>query len=197
MRISLHRCVILCLVKNIMYLTIFTVQYFMMKKLKNSFFNRPTLLVAEQLLGKVLVFKKYQAIITETEAYMGFDDPASHASKGRTPRTQLMFGKPGFSYVYLIYGMYHCLNIVTEKAGFPAAVLIRSVRLLDETALHLNGPGKICRHMGITKAQNGIDMGINDTLYIGCINQKFKFSTTPRIGIKVGTDKLWRFLAEV
>lgn len=168
-----------------------------MKKLKNSFFNRPTLLVAEQLLGKILVFKEHKAIITETEAYMGFDDPASHAFKGETPRTQLMFGKPGFSYVYLIYGMYHCLNIVTEKAGFPAAVLIRGARLLDKTALHLNGPGKICSYMGITKAQNGLDMGIDDTLYIDCINQKFKFSTTSRIGIKVGTDKLWRFLAEV
>jgi DNA-3-methyladenine glycosylase len=168
-----------------------------MKRLKHSFFNQSTLLVAEQLLGKVLVFKKHKGIITETEAYFGFDDPASHAFKGETPRTQLMFGKPGFSYVYLIYGMYHCLNIVTEKAGFPAAVLIRGVKLLDESALHLNGPGKICRYMGITKAQNGLDMTVDDTLYIGCNNQKFKFSKTPRIGIKVGTDKLWRFLAKI
>lgn len=167
-----------------------------MKKLKKSFFNRPTLVVAEELLGKVLVFKNHKGIITETEAYIGFDDPASHAFKGETPRTRLMFGEPGFSYVYLIYGMYHCLNIVTEKNGFPAAVLIRGVRLLEEPALHLNGPGKICRHMGITKEHNGLDMITDDTLYIGCINQKLLFSKTPRIGIKVGVDKLWRFVAK-
>lgn len=168
-----------------------------MKKLKKVFFNRSTLLVAEELLGKVLVFKQHKGIITETEAYMGFDDPASHAFKGETPRTKIMFGKPGFSYVYLIYGMYHCLNIVTENAGFPAAVLIRGVQLLDDSNIHLNGPGKICRHMGITKAQNEIDITMNNEFYIGCINQKLKFSKTPRIGIKVGTDKLWRFLAKV
>lgn len=168
-----------------------------MKKLKSAFFNQPTLLVAEQLLGKILVFKQYKGIITETEAYFGFDDPASHAFKGKTPRTELMFGKPGFSYVYLIYGMYHCLNIVTEKAGFPAAVLIRGVQLLDDTKLHLNGPGKICRYMGITKAQNGLNMAVDDNLYVACISQKLKFSKTARIGIKVGTDKLWRFLAKV
>ena len=167
-----------------------------MKKLKRTFFNRPTLLVAQELLGKVLVFKNHRGIITETEAYMGFEDPASHAFKGETPRSQIMFGKPGFSYVYLIYGMYHCLNVVTEKVGFPAAVLIRSVKLLDETKLHLNGPGKICRHMGITKAHNTLDITNNDEFYIGCINQTLKFSKTPRIGIKVGKDKLWRFLAD-
>lgn len=168
-----------------------------MKRLKKDFFNRPTLLVAEELLGKVLVFKQYKGIITETEAYMGFDDPASHAFKGETPRTKIMFGKPGFSYVYLIYGMYHCLNIVTEKAGFPAAVLIRGIQLLDDSDTHLNGPGKICRYMGITKAQNEIDITMNKEFYVGCVNQKFKFSKTPRIGIKVGTDKLWRFLAKI
>ncbi len=167
------------------------------KRLTSTFFERPTLLVAEELLGKVLVFKKYTGIITETEAYIGFDDPASHAFRGETPRTKIMFGEAGFSYVYLIYGMYHCLNIVTEKAGFPAAVLIRGVKLLDETGLHLDGPGKICRHMGITKAHYGINMITSNTLYIGCINQKFSFSKTPRIGIKVATDRPWRFLAKI
>jgi len=170
-----------------------------MKKLKSSFFKQPTLLVAEELLGKILVFKNHKGTITETEAYMGFDDPASHAFKGETPRTKLMFGKPGFSYVYLIYGMYHCLNIVTEKAGFPAAVLIRGIKLLDATGepgLHLNGPGKICRHLNITKAHNGLNMTSSDDFYVGCINQTLPFSRTPRIGIKVGTDKLWRFVAK-
>lgn len=169
-----------------------------MKRLKKAFFNRSTLLVAEELLGKVLVFKNHMGIITETEAYMGFDDPASHAFKGETPRTRWMFGEPGFSYVYLIYGMYHCFNIVTEKPGYPAAVLIRGVRLLDKTALHLNGPGKLCKYMGITKADNGLDMTTTDSLlYVGCTKQVLPFSKTSRIGIKVGTDKLWRFLAKI
>jgi DNA-3-methyladenine glycosylase len=168
-----------------------------MKRLKYSFFNRPTLQVAEELLGKVLVFKEHQGIITETEAYSGFDDPASHAFKGETPRTKLMFGRAGFSYIYLIYGLYHCLNIVTEKAGFPAAVLIRGIKLLDKTGLHLNGPGKICRHLNITKKENALNLITSDELYVGCINQQYAFSNTPRIGIKVGTDKLWRFLAKI
>src|SRR5689334_7638816 len=114
-----------------------------MKKLKQSFYERPTLLVAKELIGKILVFKQFQGIITETEAYFGFDDPASHAFKGVTPRSKVMFGPAGISYVYLIYGMYHCLNIVTEKIDFPAAVLIRGLKLLDTSALHLDGPGKI------------------------------------------------------
>lgn len=168
-----------------------------MRKLTRKFFNRSTLLVAERLLGKVLVFKNYRGIITETEAYFGFDDPASHAAKGITPRSQIMFGKPGLVYVYLIYGKYHCLNLVTEPEGFPAAVLIRSIKLLDNSGLHLNGPGKICSYLGITKEQNGIDTIKSNDLYIGCINKKFTFLTTPRIGIKVGLDKHWRFLASV
>lgn len=166
------------------------------KRLTRAFFNRPTLQVAEELIGKVLVFKQHRGIITETEAYIGFDDPASHAFKGETPRTKIMFGKAGFSYVYLIYGMYHCLNIVTEKAGFPAAVLIRGVQLSDVSKLHLDGPGKICRHMGITKAHYGIDVATSEELYLGCIKQTLAFSKTPRIGIKVATDRLWRFLAK-
>jgi DNA-3-methyladenine glycosylase len=166
------------------------------KRLTRPFFERPTLLVAEELIGKVLIFKEHIGIITETEAYVGFNDPASHAFRGETPRTKIMFGKAGFSYVYLIYGMYHCLNIVTEKAGFPAGVLIRGVKLLNEPKLHLDGPGKICRHMGITKAHYGIDVTTSEELYLGCTKKTLKFTKTPRIGIKVATDRLWRFLAK-
>jgi DNA-3-methyladenine glycosylase len=168
-----------------------------MKRLTRAFFNRPTLIVAEELLGKVLVFKNHKGIITETEAYMGFDDPASHAFKGLTPRTRIMFGKSGHSYVYLIYGMYYCLNIVTETEGFPAGVLIRGIKLLDETELHLDGPGKLCRHLGITKLHNEIDITKNKEFFVGCIKKSLKFSKTPRIGIKVGTEKLWRFLGKI
>src|SRR3989338_6335159 len=104
-----------------------------MIKLKHEFFNRKTLLVARELLGKYLVRKignkTIRAKIVETEAYCGPDDLACHASRGLTPRTKVMFGPPGHAYVYLIYGMYHCLNIVTEKKRWPAAVLIREVEL--------------------------------------------------------------------
>lgn len=178
-----------------------------MKKLNRSFFNRPTLTVAKELLGKVLVFKNYQGLITETEAYIGFHDPASHAYRGKTPRTEVMFGESGFSYVYFIYGMYYCLNFVTEKKGFPAGVLIRGIKLIEnfslksnvkgrEFGLNLDGPGKLCRHLGITKEHNQIDIVTNSEFYVGCINRTLKFSKTPRIGIKVGTDKLWRFVAD-
>ena len=100
-------------------------------KLKREFFNRDTVVVAQELLGKYLVRKINGKIvkfrITETEAYCGSKDLACHASKGMTPRTKVMFGPPGHAYIYLIYGMYYCLNIVTEKEGYPAAVLIRAV----------------------------------------------------------------------
>src|SRR4030043_1344517 len=99
--------------------------------LYRKFYERNTLRVAQDLLGCFLVReyhgKIWQAMITETEAYVGENDLACHASKGKTSRTEVMYGEPGHAYVYMIYGIYHCLNIVTEKKGFPAAVLIRSV----------------------------------------------------------------------
>src|SRR5215467_10060322 len=103
----------------------------MTRILSQSYFNRPTLVVARSLLGKYLVRKngagRLAGKIVEVEAYVGPHDLACHASKGRTLRTEVLFGPPGISYVYLIYGMYHCLNVVTEKSEFPAAVLIRAV----------------------------------------------------------------------
>jgi DNA-3-methyladenine glycosylase len=164
--------------------------------LDRAFFDRPTLTVAEELLGKILVCGPYQGYITETEAYIGEDDPACHAARGLTPRTAVMFGAAGFSYVYLIYGMYYMLNIVTEREGFPAAVLIRGVQLLSPSPKNLNGPGKLCRELGITQAHNRVDMVSSPTLTVKDSNWKPTFRTTPRIGIKVGTDKLWRFVAE-
>ncbi|MBX4190313.1 DNA-3-methyladenine glycosylase, partial [Candidatus Parcubacteria bacterium] len=117
-----------------------------MKKLDRQFFEQKTLKVARELLGKYLVRrignKVIAAKITETEAYCGPNDKACHASKGRTSRTEVMFGKAGHAYVYLIYGMYHCLNIVTEKENYPAAVLIRGIG-------SINGPGKLCRELKI------------------------------------------------
>ncbi|MDP2860437.1 MAG: DNA-3-methyladenine glycosylase, partial [bacterium] len=99
------------------------------RRLSRKFFVRPTLMVAKDLLGKILVRKTGRKItrvmIIETEAYCGPKDLASHASRGRTKRTEIMFGPAGHAYIYLIYGMYHCLNVVTEAEGYPAAVLIR------------------------------------------------------------------------
>ena len=168
-----------------------------MTKLKRSFFNRSTLVVAEELLGKVLVFKNIKGMITETEAYCGTGDPASHAHKGETPRTKVMFNIPGFSYVYLIYGMYHCLNFVTEPKGTPGAVLIRGLQLLNESKAYLDGPGKICRYFKITKEHNALDITKEADFYIEDIKQQLSFTKTPRIGIKVATDKPWRFLANL
>lgn len=161
--------------------------------LPRTFFEQPTLTVARELVGMRLHFQGRSGIITETEAYIGKDDPACHAARGLTPRTKVMFGPAGFSYVYLIYGMYHCLNIVTEAENFPAAVLIRGV-ICDNDHLHLNGPGKLCRAWEITKENNNIDMCNSDHFYVTTGLPPANILTTPRIGIKVGMEHLWRFI---
>lgn len=161
--------------------------------LPRSFYERDTLCVAKDLLGKVLKFTDYYGAINEVEAYVGQDDPACHAARGCTPRTAVMFGAAGFSYVYLIYGMYHCLNIVTESEGFPAAVLIRGIALYKPIVHSLNGPGKLCKELNITKNNNQIDLTQSHDFCIYNSTMQPEYSATPRIGIKVGTDKLWRF----
>jgi DNA-3-methyladenine glycosylase len=116
--------------------------------LGRKFYQQNTLRVAQDLLGCILVRqsasgrrqKTTRAVITETEAYMGEDDLASHASKGRTPRTELMYGEAGRAYIYMIYGMYHCLNVVTEKKDFPAAVLIRGIELINDSPFKKGRP---------------------------------------------------------
>jgi DNA-3-methyladenine glycosylase len=164
------------------------------KKLDLPFFNRHVVDVARDLVGKTLVVGAHRGMITETEAYRGADDPASHAFRGPTPRAQIMFGPPGFVYVYFIYGMYHCLNIVTEPEGQPSAVLIRGLRLLNGSALHLNGPGKICRHLGIDRSHNGIQVAENSTFYFEEGEPVGTLQTTSRIGIRQGNEHLWRFV---
>jgi DNA-3-methyladenine glycosylase len=174
--------------------------------LRNSFFKKPTLEVAKSLLGKTLV-RKYpfdpaqgkrgkfiKGIITETEAYIGFDDKASHASRGKTERTKVMFDKAGTIYVYLIYGMYHCLNIVTEEKEYPAAVLIRGVK-------EINGPGRLCRYFHIDKKLNHKKLGRESGLWIE--NRKkiplFSVETSKRIGVEYAgswSQKPWRFCAK-
>ena len=164
-----------------------------MQRLDRSFFEQGTLTVAQELIGARLHFKNNSGIITETEAYIGKDDPACHAAKGLTPRTKVMFGAAGITYVYLIYGMYHCLNIVTETEGFPAAVLIRGV-ICDTTHRHMDGPGKLCKTWGITKEHTAIDICSAPSFNVTAGSPVTHILTTPRIGIKVGTDHLWRFI---
>ncbi|WP_414437876.1 DNA-3-methyladenine glycosylase [Candidatus Bealeia paramacronuclearis] len=164
-------------------------------RLNRAYFENPTLEVAQDLIGKVMIFGEHQGIITETEAYIGQDDPACHAVRGITPRNAVMFGPPGVSYVYFIYGMYHCLNFVTEKEGFPAAVLIRGLKMKDSN-MHYDGPGKLCRTLNLTREHNGLDLTLHPTFGVYEGGLTIPFRATPRIGIKQGTDKLWRFIAE-
>lgn len=174
-----------------------------MYRLDQKFFQQPTLKVAKKLLGKKLIFNNLCGIINETEAYIGEDDPACHAAKGKTKRTAVMYGMAGYSYVYMIYGMYYCLNIVTENEGFPAAVLIRGltlpadkiIKLNSNKDLILNGPGKLCSYLEINTSHNNINLNTSKFFYIQDhnINKQIDYIATPRIGIKVGLDKLWRF----
>jgi DNA-3-methyladenine glycosylase len=168
-----------------------------MQKLNRAFFQRDTITVAQELLGKKIVFHGKECIINETEAYIGIDDPACHAACGKTKRNAIMFGEAGFSYVYLIYGMYNCLNFVTESDGFPAAVLIRGAEdIVDEsgTRTKLNGPGKLCKYLGITKKGSEIDITQSNQFFVEDIKLTFPFKSTQRIGISKGTDKFWRFV---
>ena len=165
------------------------------KRLQRDFFERDTLKVAHDLLGKYLYFEDKTGIISETEAYKE-SDPACHAYGGITPRTQVMFGKAGYSYVYFIYGMYHCLNIVTEAEGKGCAVLIRAIEPVEgiDEKIKCDGPGKLCRCLGITKMHNNIDLCNSEKFKIidnGSCN--FSIETSTRIGINKGKDFPWRF----
>jgi DNA-3-methyladenine glycosylase len=132
-------------------------------KLPVDFYQRPALKVARDLLGKVLVLegpRRKAGRIVEVEAYIGEQDLACHAAKGRTARTEVMFGRGGHAYVYFIYGMYHCFNVVTGPVGVAAAVLVRAIEPLEGFAAdaRTDGPGKLCRAMGITLAHNRLDL---------------------------------------
>ncbi|HQS84249.1 MAG: 3-methyladenine DNA glycosylase [Alphaproteobacteria bacterium 16-39-46] len=170
-----------------------------LRRLERDFFEQNTVEVAQNLLGKIMVFQNFKGIIFETEAYRGNDDPASHAHRGSTPRTQVMFERGGISYVYFIYGMYHCLNFVTEREGAPGAVLIRGLQLLEPEPKVLEGPGKICRHLFLTKEHHGIDVVQSDSFYLleDLDFKKIEYASTSRTGIQKGKEKLWRFVIDV
>jgi DNA-3-methyladenine glycosylase len=128
--------------------------------LPHSFYERPARIVARALLGKVLVHGGRSGRIVETEAYVGEHDLACHASRGRTPRTSILWGPPGRAYVYFVYGMHWCFNAVTGREGRPAAVLVRGLEPVDgfDGAVRLDGPARLCRALGITGAENGADL---------------------------------------
>jgi DNA-3-methyladenine glycosylase len=160
-----------------------------------KFYARPTLTVARELIGATLCRKLpnktiLHGTIVEVEAYTQ-DDPACHAHRGLTKRTSVMFGPPGNAYVYFIYGMYYCLNVVTEREGTPGAVLIRAV-----AAEGANGPGKLCRQWQIDSAQNGVSLLKPDSeLWIcpGALVAEDDIVVSERIGISQAKDYPWRF----
>jgi DNA-3-methyladenine glycosylase len=184
------------------------------EKLPRSFYEQPTVDVAKQLLGKYLVRKHPQGVtvgrIVETEAYVGPHDLACHASHGRTPRTEVMFGSAGHAYVYFVYGVHYMLNLVTEAFNLPAAVLIRALepiagielmetrrRTAQRRAL-CSGPGKLCQAFAIDRSLNAADL-CGDIIHIEDSGQPVpKFLAKPRIGVDYAgkwKDKPFRFLA--
>ena len=199
-----------------------------MTPLTRAFYNRDTLEVARALLGQILVRTlddgtRLACRITETEAYIGRIDKACHAyGYRRTPRTETLFSRPGTAYLYLIYGMYHCLNFITEPAGEPAGVLIRgalaveSVDIIAENRFgckardmtpyqrknFLNGPGKLCRGLALTRAQNGLDLTDATSCLFVCAGPTpapERVQVGKRIGIDYAQEAVdfpWRFWYE-
>jgi DNA-3-methyladenine glycosylase len=182
--------------------------------LPRSFYARPTLAVARDLLGKVLVHctpdGTTSGAIVEIEAYIGEDDPACHAAPGPTRRNEPLYGDPGCAYVYLNYGVHDLFNVVTEPRGRPAAVLVRALEPVDGVALmqarratrgrevpvHLlcRGPGNLTRAMGITLAHNRADLCAGDRLFLEDRGATVtRIARSPRIGIAAGVERMWRF----
>jgi DNA-3-methyladenine glycosylase len=183
--------------------------------LPRKFYNRPTLTVARELVGARLVRmldgRKLVGFITETEAYISQKDLACHAKAGLTLRTAVMFGEPGHAYVYFTYGNHWMLNVVTEREGFPAAVLIRAIQPIEGVDIMLArrnrrdtfGPGKLCQAMGITKSENGVDLTKRSGgLWIEAgVNVPNSLVTKgPRVGLNNTPEpwlsKPWRFLVK-
>jgi DNA-3-methyladenine glycosylase len=182
-------------------------------KLSKDFYLRTSIVVAKELLGKILVRKRgrktYSGIIAETEAYTGRNDPAAHSYKGKTPRNEVMFSEGGVCYVYFTYGNHYCVNVVAEAKEIPHAVLIRSIEPLegiqymfknrDTDNIHnlTNGPGKLTKAMEIDLSLNGEDLRGNKIFISEPFEQiKFKILKSKRIGITKNTVKLWRFYIE-
>jgi DNA-3-methyladenine glycosylase len=185
-----------------------------LKRLERAFFARDTVTVARDLLGQRLVRvtdgARLSGLICEVEAYGGPDDRASHAYR-RTPRSAIMYGPPGHAYVYFIYGMYFCLNVVTEADGHPGAVLLRGllpVEGIETVREHrpgardselTNGPGKLCAALGVRAAQNGTDLCTSDELFLegSAAIPDEAVIVTPRVGVRGDSGAVarpWRFV---
>jgi len=164
------------------------------KKLSRPFYDRDTILVAQELLGKWLVHRadSFERIgkIVEVEAYLGEHDLAAHSSKGRTERTKIMFGPPGHAYVYLIYGVHHCMNVVTEREGHASAVLLRAIEPVKNLAGRTQGPGLLCRAMHIDRRLNAHDL-LSDDFFIAQPEAAEKISIVKRPRIGVDYAKHW------
>lgn len=159
-----------------------------MKKLGRVFYNRDTMIVARELLGKYLVHvsRGIERIgsIVEDEAYLGPHDLAAHSAKGLTPRTKVMFGPPGYAYVYMIYGMYYCMNVVTEREGHASAVLLRAIEPVKNVNGRTQGPGLLCKSMEIDRRLNAHDL-LSDDFYIAdrLNNEQLVIVNRPRVGV--------------
>jgi DNA-3-methyladenine glycosylase len=174
------------------------------KPLPRAFYDRPTETVARELLGMLLVHRVEEALrigrIVETEAYLGPHDLAAHSARGRTLRTEVMFGPPGYAYVYLIYGIYNCLNVVTGPEGHASAVLIRALEPIRNIEGSTKGPGLLCRAMGVDRSLYGHDL-LSTDFFIARPDreEQFTIAARPRIGVDYAGEwaaKPLRFLIE-
>jgi len=158
-----------------------------MEKLGRDFFGQDAETLAQDLIGTILVHRRrgreYRARIVETEAYLGPHDRASHASKGRTKRTEVMFGPAGRAYVYLVYGMYEMFNIVAGHTGSAQAVLIRAAEPLGDWEANLTGPGRLTRAFGISRAHNGMDLTEDRLFLLRASGPRPRIGTSKRIGV--------------
>jgi DNA-3-methyladenine glycosylase len=153
-----------------------------------AFYDRDTVAVARELLGKYLVHSslgvEYVGRIVEVEAYLGTNDLASHSSKGMTGRTRVMFGPPGHAYVYLVYGMHWCMNVVTGSEGHASAVLVRAIEPVKNVEGSTRGPGRLCKAMRIDRRRNGHDL-TSDDFYIADppVFEPVSIVKRPRVGV--------------
>jgi len=172
-----------------------------LRRIGHSFYKQDAARLARDIVGAVIVHrvrgKELRARIVEVEAYVGPHDLASHSSRGRTKRTEVMFGPAGRAYVYLIYGMYKMFNIVAGAAGSGQAVLIRAAEPLGDWNVDLSGPGKFTRAFKITRSLNGLDLTTNRLFLLHDPNYRPRIKRTTRIGVeyaKEWKDALLRFI---
>lgn len=181
------------------------------KPLPRSFYDRHPVAVARAVLGRLLVHDSPEGLVSgrivETEAYRGPRDPASHAFRGITPRNAVMFGPPGHAYVYFIYGVHYCLNLVTERDGFPSAVLVRALEPVQGVEIMrrrrgitagpalARGPGNVARALGLGREHNGLDLATGPLWLSDARPARggLRIAASPRIGLSVALERRWRF----